>query len=56
MVPRMTTSWIIREKSTGKVMFETYNPKLVAALNTNKYEAVPILEYLVSINGRTKVM
>jgi hypothetical protein len=44
-------SWVIREKSTGKVICETFNPRVVAALNVDKYEAVPILQYLVSING-----
>lgn len=35
-------SWVIREKATGKVLFETFNPKVVKALNTAKYEAVEI--------------
>lgn len=47
-----TASWIVRHKDTKAVLFETFNPKLVAALNTAKYEAVPIGEYLGSINGR----
>lgn len=46
----MNKSWVIREKATGGVLFETYSAKLVAALNTAKYEAVPILEYLVGVN------
>ena len=45
-----TASWVIREKATGRVILETFNPKLVAALNTARYEAVPILDYLVEIN------
>jgi hypothetical protein len=47
-----TASWVIREKGTGKVIMETFDPKQVEALNTNKYEAVPIQEYLGSINGK----
>ncbi len=43
-------SWIIRERATGQVIMETYSAKLVAALNTAKYEAVPIREYLASLN------
>lgn len=43
-------SWVIREISTGRVILETWNPKLVAALNTARYEAVPIREYLASLN------
>lgn len=45
-----TTSWVIKEKSTGAVLFETFDRKKVDALNTKKYEAVPILEHLASIN------
>lgn len=45
-----TASWVIREKTTGKVLFETFDRKKVEALNTEKYEAVPILEYLGSLN------
>jgi hypothetical protein len=47
-----TASWVIREKATGRVLFETFSRKIVAAINTARYEAVPILQYLVSINGR----
>lgn len=45
-----TASWVIREKATGKVLFETFDRKKVEALNSDKYEAVPILEYLASLN------
>ena len=48
-----TASWVIREKSTGRVICETFDKRKVDALNTAKYEAVPILEYLVSINGKS---
>lgn len=33
---------------------ETFNPKLVAALNTVKYEAVPILDYLCALNRKLR--
>lgn len=46
-----TTSWVIREKATGKVMFETFDKQKVGALNTAKYEAIPILEHLASLNS-----
>lgn len=45
-----TASWVIREKATGNVIMETYDRAKVDALNTKKYEAVPILEYLASLN------
>lgn len=47
-------SWIIREKATRRVVCEMFSPRLVAALNTDKYEAVPILTYLGEINGAHK--
>ena len=47
-------SWVIREKETGKVLFETYSRRIVDALNTAKYEAVPILQYLYEVNAKAK--
>jgi hypothetical protein len=46
-------SWIIRNKATGEVLMETFSARLVAAINTTKYEAVPIRDYLAEINKRT---
>lgn len=45
-----SASWVIRNKETGESLFETFDRKKVDALNTEKYEAVPILEYLQSLN------
>lgn len=45
-----TASWVIKERGTGRIVLETFDPKKVAALNTSKYEAVPILEHLASLN------
>lgn len=45
-----TASWVIRNKITKEVVLETFSPAIVAALNTAKYEAVPIGEYLASLN------
>lgn len=45
-----TASWVIKEKATGSVIAETFDAKKVAALNTTKYEAVPINEHLASLN------
>lgn len=46
------TSWVLREKETGKVIAETFDRAKVDRLNTAKYEAVPILEHLASLNQR----
>lgn len=53
-MPEKTASWVIREKATKRGIYETYNPDLVAKLNTQKYEAVPILEYLQELNLKIK--
>jgi hypothetical protein len=47
-----TASWIIRNKKTGDVIAETFDRRVVAALNVEKYEAVPVLDYLVSLNAK----
>jgi hypothetical protein len=46
-----TASWVIRERATGQVIMETFSPVVVRHLKP-QYEAVPILEYLQSINGK----
>lgn len=45
-------SWVIRERATGKVVMETFDEAKVRALNTEKYEAVPIQEHLASLNRK----
>jgi hypothetical protein len=47
-----STSWVIIQISTNKVIMETFNPKLVELINTKNYKVVPIYEYLVSLNQR----
>ena len=49
-----TKSWVIRNKATKEVIMETFDPRKFTALNTSKYEAVPILEYLVALNKSLK--
>lgn len=47
-------SWVIRNKETGDVIMETFDPKKVDALNVEKYEAVPIITYLGELNAKIK--
>ena len=47
-----TASWVIVELDTNRVILETFNPRAVEALNVARYKAVPILEYLESLNVR----
>jgi len=44
------TSWMIIERATRKVICETFKPVVVSSINISKYEAVPILQYLQSLN------
>ena len=46
-------SWVIRNKETGETVMETYSRKAVDALNTKKYEAVPISQHLREVNDKT---
>jgi hypothetical protein len=50
----MSASYIIREKDTKRVLFETFNKTVVNRLNLEKYEAIPILEYLEKLNSDIK--
>ena len=45
-----TASWVIRVKATKEVIMETYNPRLIKTINSFKYEAIPIQEYLGELN------
>jgi hypothetical protein len=45
-------SWVIREKATGQVILETFDKKKVDALNTQRYEAVPIREHLAGLSQK----
>jgi hypothetical protein len=47
-----TASWVIVRIATGEVLFETFNPAIVAKINTTAYRAVPILEHLQSLNRK----
>ena len=47
-----TASWVIINKATDAVVLETFDPKKVEYLNMAKYKAVPILEYLQSLNKK----
>lgn len=43
-------SWVVIEKATGKAVTELFSRSLVDKLNAAKYEAVPALLYLESLN------
>lgn len=43
-------SWIIVHRETGDVVMETFSRGVVRKVNTDKYRAVPILEWLASLS------
>jgi hypothetical protein len=43
-------SWVIVNIETGEAVLETFNKGVISRLNTAKYKAVPIAEYLGTIN------
>jgi hypothetical protein len=45
-------SWVVKNKATGEILFETFDKAKVDALNTSKYEAVPIYEHLTGLNKK----
>lgn len=44
------SSWVIRDKETGEVIQETFQKSVADKVNTEKYEAVPILQHLQEMN------
>lgn len=48
---RLSASWVILEKESKRVICETFDKSVVARLNTAKYEAVTILDHLVSCSA-----
>ena len=48
------TSWVIIKKDTGQAVLETYQSSILNKINADKYKAVPILEYLCSLNKQVQ--
>ena len=49
-----TASWVIREKHTGRAVFETFDSGCLEVVKDTKFEAVPILLYLQELNRKIK--
>lgn len=49
-----SASWVIINRESGAVICEVFNKKCRDMLMTDKYKAVPILEYLVEFNANVK--
>lgn len=50
----MTTSWVIIASADNRAIFETWSEKTAKAINTKKYKAIPIKEYLSTLNAQIK--
>jgi len=46
-----TASWVVVSRVTGEAVLETFNRNIAAAVNREKYEVVPILRWLNSLNA-----
>lgn len=46
----LCNSWVIVHRTTGEAILETYNPRVVAAINIANYEVLTAYEWLVRFN------
>lgn len=51
---RETASWVIVRLDDGKPVFETFCYEFADTINKARYKAVPILEYLQTLNANIK--
>jgi hypothetical protein len=49
-----TASWVIVERATGKAALETFSASVADKVNREKYDVLPILEYLQQLNAAIK--
>lgn len=49
-----TASWVIVDKITNKAIFETFSESILGKINVEKYQAVPVLEYLQNLNKQIR--
>ena len=42
-------SWIVVDRATGKPVLETYSKKVADAINTELYQVLTALQYLIRI-------
>ncbi len=47
-------SWIVIDKATKRPMLEIFDVKIINLLDKNKYEAIPVDEYIEWINAKRK--
>ena len=47
-----TSSWVIVNRLTGQAVLETFSEELTMNVNLDRYQVVPILEWLQSLNRK----
>lgn len=47
-------SWVIKDLDSGAIIMETFEEKVVMALNRYRYQAVPIRDHLAGINAEIR--
>lgn len=52
--PMTSPSYIIVERATGHAVAEFYSPTIVKLINPDKYDTIPVMEYLQRLNARIK--
>lgn len=51
---RKVASWVVIDKTTGDAVLETFSIDTANAINTKKYDVLPIYDYLIALNKRIK--
>lgn len=49
-----TASWVIVSRETGNAVWETFSLTLAERVNRDKYDVVPILQWLQSLNKKAE--
>jgi hypothetical protein len=47
-------SWIIVDRRTGEAVMETFSRRIADMINLEKFEVVPVLDWLQRLNGKEK--
>lgn len=48
----MNASWVVVSKATGQAVLETFEKKTADAINRDKYDVIPVQQYLASLNRK----
>jgi hypothetical protein len=51
----VSASWVIRDRVTKVAVLETFDKRIAQAINLQRYEALPIEQYLGELNATIKL-